>query len=449
MQLIISLQNLSNPIFTFFLTIFDFFGQTSFFVLLFSILFLFVNKELAYKFFISYQIGFVVGSLVLKNIVKRLRPYDQNQSLFSTRSSYGFSLPNEKSVLSTTSVTAIYKSARFNKQIKTKTIFWTKFILIICCIFVCVSQLYFAEGYLLDVLLGAVLGLLITILITKTPKITSKFINIFTPAVLIFLLFVFAFVAKDSFTNNFANSAIFEFVGISFSLTIGYYLENKFINYKPKNNLIFTSFKLCITLIVLICYYYLCKLLPGLVIFSLAKYFVAGFIVTILLPVIFKSLEKYFYIFAPNISKDNVVNSYVSISEKHTKKIANKILKNIKMGDCVLLKGDLGAGKSVLVRQILQQSGVVKPVTSPTFTLVNEYKSVNGHFYHFDMYRLMDEEDVYNIGFEEIIDNPNCIKFIEWPQKVENYLPKNYKQITIVKLSKKARNIVLEDFTKD
>ena len=200
---------------------------------------------------------------------------------------------------------------------------------------------------------------------------------------------------------------------------------------------------------ILSCYYYLCKVLPGIVIFSFIKYFMVGLIVTILLPLLFEKLENYFYIFAPNISKEHVINSYISLSEKQTKKIAIKILKDIRAGDCVLLKGDLGAGKSVLVRQILQRSGIVKSITSPTFTLVNEYSSINGHFYHFDMYRLTDEEEVHNIGFEEIIEDKRAIKFIEWPQKVENYLPKKYKQITIVKLSNKARNIVVEDFTQD
>lgn len=448
MDLIVSLQNLASPFITFVLTIFDFFGQTSFFVVLFAILFLFIKKDTAFKYLLSYELGFLVGSLGLKNIIKRLRPYAQNSTLLSTRASYGYSLPNEKAVLSASSAVAVHNSLNGEcKSHKNKTLL-VLLGLIVACFFVCFSQLYFAESFLLDVLIGAVLGLLIAILTFKFVKISTKTVKITTIITLPVLAIIFAFVAKDSFTNNFVNSLIFEFVGISFSLTVGYILEQKSINYQPKNNLIFTTFKLSVTLIVLIGYYYLCRLLPGIVIFSFLKYFVVGFIVTLLLPLIFKSLEKYFYIFVPNASIKNVINSYISLSENQTKKIANKILKNLKSGDCILLKGDLGAGKSVIVRQILKQSGVVKPVTSPTFTLVNEYMAPRGHFYHFDMYRLTDEEEVQNIGFEEILEDKKAIKFIEWPQKVESYLPKHFKQITIVKLSKRARNIVVEDFTK-
>lgn len=447
MDLIISLQNLATPFITIVLLIFDFLGQTSFFVLLFAILYLFINKEIAYKYLLSYEAGFAIGVFGLKNIIKRSRPYAQNLSLLSTRASYGYSLPSESSLLVATSNKAISSAVKAKSKIKTAKHFWLSLSLFFVWAIVCFSQLYFAESYLLDVIVGGVLGLLISFVIMKFVKISKKFINIFTFIILPMLTILFAFVAKDSFTNNFSNKLVFEFVGICFSLSFGYFVEQKFIKYQPKNNLIFTSFKLCITLIVLIGYYYLCKLLPGLVIYSLIKYFIAGLIVTLLLPMLFNKLEKYFYIFAPNISSKHVKNSYISLSENQTKKIANKILSDISLGDCILLKGDLGAGKSVIVRQMLKQSGVVKPVTSPTFTLVNVYFSPSGHFYHFDMYRLTDEEEVQNIGFEEILEDKNAIKFIEWPQKVENYLPSQYKQITVVKLSKKARNIIVEDVT--
>ena len=117
------------------------------------------------------------------------------------------------------------------------------------------------------------------------------------------------------------------------------------------------------------------------------------------------------------------------------------------MGDTVLLSGDLGAGKSFIVRAMLEYVGIRKAITSPTFTLLNEYTAGNRKFYHFDMYRIEDEQEIVNIGYEEIVENKSAIKFIEWPEQIQNFLPKNYKKITIVKLGKRARNIIFEDYS--
>ena len=161
----------------------------------------------------------------------------------------------------------------------------------------------------------------------------------------------------------------------------------------------------------------------------------------------FKKLEKYFYVFSNDVKSENIILSAISTSVKGTKRIAKKIYSKFETGDVVLLSGDLGAGKSELVRGILTYAGVNKEITSPTFTLVNEYTTSKNHFYHFDMYRIDDDEEVINIDFSELIDTPDAIKFIEWPTKVERFLPSSYKKITIVKLGKKTRNIILEDYS--
>ena len=169
-------------------------------------------------------------------------------------------------------------------------------------------------------------------------------------------------------------------------------------------------------------------------------------IITLLLPLLFKKIEKYFYVFSSKVDKDKVVLSSITLSEKSTAKVSKKLLSTLQNGDVILLSGDLGAGKSVLVRNILKHAGVSKSITSPTFTLINEYNLPNYHFYHFDMYRIEDDEEVVNLGFDEILDDKNSIKFIEWPEKVESHLPKKYKKITIIKLGKNSRNIIVEDY---
>ena len=88
----------------------------------------------------------------------------------------------------------------------------------------------------------------------------------------------------------------------------------------------------------------------------------------------------------------------------------------------ILLKGELGAGKTTLAQMICDVLGVEEPVTSPTYTLVNEYTTTAFHtIYHFDLYRLQKEEELEGIGFTEYIDSGN-ICLIEWPEIAENYL---------------------------
>ena len=85
MNLVIYLQNLASSTLTLFATIFEFFGQLPFFVLLCALLYLNVNKEIGYKFGLTYMTGFAVGSLFLKNVINRPRPYQEEASLLSMR----------------------------------------------------------------------------------------------------------------------------------------------------------------------------------------------------------------------------------------------------------------------------------------------------------------------------------------------------------------------------
>ena len=89
----------------------------------------------------------------------------------------------------------------------------------------------------------------------------------------------------------------------------------------------------------------------------------------------------------------------------------------------ILFYGEMGSGKTTLIKEIVKQLGVEDTVNSPTFPLVNEYHSLKGGvIYHFDFYRIENEEEAFDIGLEEYLyRNHWC--FIEWPDKVENLLP--------------------------
>ena len=89
----------------------------------------------------------------------------------------------------------------------------------------------------------------------------------------------------------------------------------------------------------------------------------------------------------------------------------------------LLFYGEMGSGKTTLIKEIAAQLGVRDLTNSPTFSLVNEYATgEGGRMYHFDFYRIEREEEAYDIGFEEYLDSGDwCL--IEWPEKVENLLP--------------------------
>lgn len=117
----------------------------------------------------------------------------------------------------------------------------------------------------------------------------------------------------------------------------------------------------------------------------------------------------------------------ISNSPEETIELGKKIAANLKKGDVIVLTGDLGSGKTKLTEGILTYFGLEKEISSPTFTIVNEYYTQNLNIYHFDVYRLEEEEEFLAIGGEEYFDKGACI--IEWGEMIENMLPQNYTKI--------------------
>jgi len=123
-------------------------------------------------------------------------------------------------------------------------------------------------------------------------------------------------------------------------------------------------------------------------------------------------------------------------SEEETSLLGEKIGALLKSGDIVTLTGDLGAGKTHFTAGAAKALGINDYITSPTFTIVNEYSGNKGNFYHFDLYRLSSYDDLLDIGFEEYADK-QAIMFIEWPDCVPD-LEKIYKnRITQVKIMRR------------
>ena len=109
----------------------------------------------------------------------------------------------------------------------------------------------------------------------------------------------------------------------------------------------------------------------------------------------------------------------------------------------VLFYGAMGAGKTTLIKEVVKQLGISDTVSSPTFSLINEYRSNSGTpVYHFDFYRIEKEEEAMDIGVEEYFDSGHwCL--IEWPEKVENLLPLMTVSITITIDADQMRTIQL------
>lgn len=124
--------------------------------------------------------------------------------------------------------------------------------------------------------------------------------------------------------------------------------------------------------------------------------------------------------------------NFISKSESDTIKFAKDLASKLKTSDVIVLTGELGSGKTKFTQGFLEYYGLEKEISSPTFTIVNEYNASNGqNIYHFDVYRLSDSEEFYAIGGEEYFENGICI--IEWGEIIKDALPKDYIHITFEK----------------
>lgn len=103
-----------------------------------------------------------------------------------------------------------------------------------------------------------------------------------------------------------------------------------------------------------------------------------------------------------------------------------------------VFEGDMGAGKTTFIKVLAKALGIKELVSSPTFSIVNEYEAEGNTFYHFDFYRIKNLQEAYDIGYEEYFYSGDTC-FIEWPEKVEELLPEHYIKVEIKMLSENER----------
>ncbi len=122
-------------------------------------------------------------------------------------------------------------------------------------------------------------------------------------------------------------------------------------------------------------------------------------------------------------------------------RLATALAEKLRNGGCLGLIGDLGAGKTTFTKKICEHYNITENVKSPTFTYVIEYNSGNVPVYHFDVYRINDSEEIYEIGFEDYIGEDGSVVIVEWADKILDEMPYDTVFVEINHYSDTAREV--------
>lgn len=141
------------------------------------------------------------------------------------------------------------------------------------------------------------------------------------------------------------------------------------------------------------------------------------------------------------------MKKYISNSYKDTEKIGADLMSKIEKNSFIALYGDLGAGKTAFVRGLVQRVLPDAVVTSPTYNIVNKYSFGDNVIYHFDMYRITDDDDLYSVGFYDYLDNGIIV--CEWSENIPFAIPEEFIKITIEKLAEENSREITVEFIND
>ena len=137
------------------------------------------------------------------------------------------------------------------------------------------------------------------------------------------------------------------------------------------------------------------------------------------------------------------MREYFSHSVQETQQIARELAGQLHSGDVIAYTGGLGMGKTAFTQGLAQGLGIDMPVSSPTFALVNEYRSKNITLYHFDMYRVESFEDLYSTGFFDYLDQGGILA-IEWSENIAGVLPEETITVAFTRIDDNTRKIQIE-----
>ena len=133
---------------------------------------------------------------------------------------------------------------------------------------------------------------------------------------------------------------------------------------------------------------------------------------------------------------------FITNSPGETEKVGEALAKVLTPGAVIAYRGDLGAGKTAFTRGLARGLGSTEQVTSPTYTIVNEYLGGRCPLFHFDMYRLRSADDLFDIGWDDYLDR-NGVAAVEWSENVDDAM-EGAIYVTIEKLGEESRRITIE-----
>ena len=133
---------------------------------------------------------------------------------------------------------------------------------------------------------------------------------------------------------------------------------------------------------------------------------------------------------------------FITNSPEETERVGAALGKILEPGSILAYRGDLGAGKTAFTRGLARGLGYTEPVTSPTYTIVNEYLGGRLPLFHFDMYRLASSDDLWDIGWEDYLERGGVCA-VEWSENVDDAM-ENAIYVTIYKTGEESRRIVIE-----
>ena len=132
---------------------------------------------------------------------------------------------------------------------------------------------------------------------------------------------------------------------------------------------------------------------------------------------------------------------FLTNSPEETEKLGEKLAKQLKPGTVLAYRGDLGAGKTAFTRGLARGLGITEPVTSPTYTIVNEYLGGRMPLFHFDMYRLSSADDLFDIGWEDYLERGGVCA-VEWSENVPEAM-EGAVEVSIEKTGEDSRKITI------
>ncbi|MCL2888386.1 MAG: tRNA (adenosine(37)-N6)-threonylcarbamoyltransferase complex ATPase subunit type 1 TsaE [Elusimicrobia bacterium] len=138
-----------------------------------------------------------------------------------------------------------------------------------------------------------------------------------------------------------------------------------------------------------------------------------------------------------------MMNNYISNSPSDTKNLAVAVAKLLRGGEIIFLSGPIGAGKTVFVKALAKEMGLKGSPVSATFSIIKEYKSKTKKLFHVDLFRL-EEREMFNLGFEEMLADENAVIAAEWPAPLENLINSPRLEMDFILQGGDKREIVLK-----